>query len=200
MWNEISAILLKNVPCVNPFCSSISLACFWWWLMCKPKHVTFSTVKAYPKCRCDGQSFYIFVRVGFVPKLVKFLQVWTVSVWCQNVRAALFSPDCPLKLPNDTRRTFIKPRFTIRLHSHIILNSAESRPSSVLPNTSIWSFLETSTWKRPGRKMLLCKLRKSILERLTEKDFSGTHATEAGQFNSLRKLLSCAVTYMIRKM
>jgi len=148
---------------------------------------------------CDGQSFYIFVWVGFNPKLVKFLHVCTVSVWCQNVRATPFSPDCPLKLPNDTRRTFVKPRFTIRLHSRIILNSAESRPSSVLPNISIGSFLETNTWKRQGRKMLLCKLRNGILERLTEKDFSDTHATEAGQFNSLRKLLRCPVTYMIYK-
>lgn len=108
----------KTCALCKLFFSSIFLACFWWWLICRPKHVTFSTVKTYANCRCDGQSFYVFVWVGCNPKLVKFLQVWTVSVWCQNVRAAPFSPDCPLKLPNDTRRTFIKPRFTIRFHSH----------------------------------------------------------------------------------
>lgn len=147
----------------------------------------------------DSPLIYLFER-GFIPKLVKFLQVWTVSVWCQNVRAAPFSPDCPLKLPNDTRRTFIKPRFAIRRYCHIVLNSAEPRPSSVLPNISIGSFLETNIWKRPGHKILLRELRNSILEHLAKKVFSGTHATEAGQFNSLRKLVSCAVTYMIYKM
>jgi len=48
--------------------------------------------------------------------------------------------------------------------------------------------------------MLLRKHRNNILERLTKKDFSGTHAIEAGQFNSLRKLVSGAMTYMIYKL